>query len=270
MDGVLNATVTLRSEINHGLLVLRVTSDEELPPFKPGQYVVLGLPGSASRSCHADAEGTLPDPGKMIIRAYSIASSSLDEQYLEFYIALVRSGALTPRLFALQPGNRLWLGRKIVGMFTLEDAPDDNHLLFFATGTGLAPYLSMLRSAYEFNADRMTVVCHAARVSWDLGYRGELEGLAARYPNFHYLPIIDEVDRDPEWHGQVGFVNRLIEEGTIATLLGHDIDPCNTSVFLCGNPLMVDSMMTSLAELGFTKHTRRKPGAIFVEEYWKQ
>ena len=269
MDDTLNAMVTNRTEINHGLLVLRVKPDEELQPFKPGQYTVLGLPGSAPRTVHAEVEETPPDPDKIIKRAYSIASSSLVGEYLEFYLALVRSGALTPRLFALEPGDRLWLGKRIVGMFTLDDAPSDNHLLFVATGTGLAPYLSMLRSAYEFDANRKTVVCHAARVSWDLGYRSELEGMAARYPNFHYLPVIDEADRDPEWRGRTGYVNHLVEDGTIEGLLGHDLDPGNTSVFLCGNPLMVDSMMDLLKEMGFTKHTRKQPGSLFAEEYWK-
>jgi ferredoxin--NADP+ reductase len=269
MSSELNATITRRDEINHGLLVLQVTPDNELPPFTPGQYTVLGLPGSAPRSDYAEPEDPPADPDKLIKRAYSIASSSLQGEYLEFYVALVRTGALTPRLFAARTGDRIWMGRKIVGMFTLDDVPPDNHLVFVATGTGLAPYLSMLRSAYRFDADRTTIVCHAARVSWDLGYRSELEAMAARYPNFHYLPIIDEMDRDPDWQGRVGFVNQLVEDGTIARHLGHEPDPTNTSVFLCGNPLMVESMMALLSRLGFTKHTRRQPGNLLVEEYWK-
>ncbi len=149
----MNSTVTKRTEINHGLLVLQVTPDQPLPPFKAGQYTVLGLPGSAPRSGYADPEDPPLDPAKVIKRAYSIASSSLEGTYLEFYIALVRTGALTPRLFALQPGDRIWLGTKIVGMFTLDDVPAERQLVFVATGTGLAPYLSMLRSAYEFDAE---------------------------------------------------------------------------------------------------------------------
>jgi len=269
MSDQLNATITMRIEINHGLLVLRVVPDEELSPFKPGQYTVLGMPGSAPRSPHAEPEDPPADPDTIIKRAYSIASSSHQGEYLEFYIALVHTGALTPRLFAAREGDRVWLGKRIVGMFTLDDVREGNDLVLMATGTGLAPYLSMLRSAYEFDADRTTVVCHAARVSWDLGYRSELEGMAARYANFHYLPIIDEKDRDPQWRGEVGFINRFVEEGTIAGLLGHAFDPSRTSVFLCGNPLMVDSVLDLLAARGFTKHSRTTPGSVFVEEYWK-
>jgi len=107
MAAELNATVTMRYEINHGLMVLQVTPDEEMPPFKAGQYTVLGLPGSASRTHLAEPEGPPADPDKLIKRAYSVASSSLQGRYFEFYVALVRTGALTPRLFAVGQGERI-------------------------------------------------------------------------------------------------------------------------------------------------------------------
>jgi ferredoxin--NADP+ reductase len=260
----------MRYEINHGLLVLQVTPDEELPRFTAGQYTVLGLPGSAPRHHAADAEDPPADPDKLIKRAYSIASSSLQGKYFEFFVALVHGGALTPRLFALNQGDRIFLGQRIVGMFTLDDVPQGHHVVLVATGTGLAPYLSMLRSHYRFDTGQRTVVCHGSRVSYDLGYRSELEGLAARYEHFHYLPIIDQPERDPGWSGDVGFVNRYFEDGTVARLLGHELTPDNTAVFLCGNPLMVDGMLNFLSAKGFRKHSRREPGSIFVEEFWKE
>ena len=264
----LNATVSGRQDFNHGLLALRVAPDAEMFSFTPGQYAVLGLPGSAPRSPLADPEEPPADPEKLIKRAYSIASSSVAGEHLEFYVALVRTGALTPRLFALREGDRVWVSRRAVGMFTLDDVAAGHDIAFVATGTGLAPYLSMLRSAYAFDSRRRTVVCHAARVSWDLGYRRELEGLAARNPDFHYLPIIDETDRDPDWRGAVGFVNRFFTDGTVAELFGHDLDPDRTSVFLCGNPAMIQSMQALLVERGFKEHKRRDPGNIFTEKYW--
>ena len=269
MSSELNATVTMSYAINHGLLVLQVTPDEPLPPFKAGQYTVLGLPGSAARSPFAEPDDQPSDPEKIIKRAYSIASSSLHGHYFEFFVALVRTGALTPRLFALQPGDRIWLGRKIVGMFTLDDVQPDHDLIFVATGTGLAPYISMLRSRYAFNNTRKTVVVHASRVSFDLGYRTELEGLAARFPSFHYLPIIDQPDRDPTWNGETGFADKFFDNGTVESRLGHEIDPARTSVFLCGNPLMVEGMKRRLMDRGLAVHSRKEPGQIFVEEFWK-
>jgi ferredoxin--NADP+ reductase len=268
MKDELNATVTKYDEINHGLLVLRVKPDFELPEFKAGQYVVLGLPGSYERADYTLPEEEPSEPEKVIKRAYSIASSSQQGEYIEFYVALVHSGALTPRLFALKEGDRVWLGKKIVGMFTLADVTPGHDIIFIATGTGLAPYLSMLRSNYRFEDGHKTIAIHGARVSWDLGYMRDLTALAARWETFHYLPIIDEVDRDPDWPGKTGFVFEYINDGTVAGILGHDMDPAKTSVFLCGNPLMVEGMEKMLIECGFKIHKRRDPGNIFVEKFW--
>jgi len=265
----MNATVTKFELINHGLLILRVSPDNELPLFTPGQYTVLGLPGTTSRVDYAEDEEPLADPAKLIKRAYSITSSSKQGEYYEFYVALVHSGALTPRLFDLKEGERIWIGKKAVGMFTLKDVPQGNDVIFVATGTGLAPYVSMLRSAYNFEDGHHTVIIHGARVSWDLGYLRELTGLATRWPNVHYLPIIDENNRDPEWPGKVGFVFEYFDDGTVETLLGHRWDPTKTSVFLCGNPLMIQGMEKKLTQDGFKVHTRKEPGNIFVEKYWE-
>ncbi len=275
MGSELNATLTERSDLHHGLLIIRVQPDFALPPFRPGQYAVLGVPASSPRSPLADGENGDSSPGgdgqpdKLIKRAYSIASSSRQGEYLEFFVALVRSGALTPRLFALKPGDRVFLGPKIVGMFTLDDVPRGHDILMIATGTGLAPYISMLRSAYDFEAGHRTVVVHAARNSWDLGYRSELEALAARWPNLHYLPIISDPEREPAWRGRTGLVYEYFDDGTIERLLGRPVAPGRLGCFLCGNPLMITGMLARLEGLGFRKHSRKEPGDIFVEEFWK-
>ncbi len=269
MAADLNATVTKFELINHGLLVLRVEPDADIPSFKPGQYTVLGLPGTAERVDYAEPEGPLSAPEKLIKRAYSISSSSKHGKYYEFYVALVYTGALTPRLFALNEGDRVWIGKKAVGMFTLDDAPASHDIIFVATGTGLAPYISMLRSGYDFEDGHKTLIVHAAKVSWDLGYLRELTGMASRYVNLHYLPIIDEIDRDPEWPGKVGFIYEYFGDGTVEALLGHKWEPERTSVFLCGNPLMIQGMEKKLTAENFKLHSRRETGTIFVEKYWE-
>ena len=109
-SNTLNAIVTQRIEVAPGLMVLRVVPDGwHLPEFTPGQFAVLGLPPDAARCPGADIEDQTPRPDRLIRRAYSIASSSVAREYLEFYINLVRSGSLSPRLFALSgwgPGCR--------------------------------------------------------------------------------------------------------------------------------------------------------------------
>ena len=126
----------------------------------------------------------------MIRRAYSISSSSIERRYIEFYITLIASGQLTPRLFALPYGGRLFLGPKASGLFTLDRVPPGKAVVLIATGTGLAPYLSMLRTLLIHDSTRPFVVLHGARYSWDLGYRGELESLARIRQNLVYLPSI--------------------------------------------------------------------------------
>lgn len=125
----------------NAVVTLRVAADGwKLPDFAPGQFAVLGLPGSAPRYDLAEPEDPPPDPQKLIRRAYSIASSSLTREYMEFYVALVTSGTLTPRLFALNIGDCLWLSQKVTGMFTFDQVPEDRNVVMIATGTGLAPY----------------------------------------------------------------------------------------------------------------------------------
>jgi len=142
----LNAVVTHREVLAPGLMIMRVAPvGWTLPAFSAGQFGVLGLPAGAPRSEGSDPE---PEPPKeaMVRRAYSIASSSLASEFLEFYIVEVPSGVLTPRLFALKVGDPLWVGPKFTGLFTLDQVAPERNLVFIATGTGLAPYMSMLRT----------------------------------------------------------------------------------------------------------------------------
>ena len=127
----LNAVLIQRMQLGPELFVWRVAPDGwELPTFEPGQFAVLGLPGSSPR-CEGSAPEKKPaEPDKFIQRAYSIASSPRRRDAMEFYIALVREGVLTPRMFGLKPGDRVWLSPKISGQFTLMSryAPPHRHL----------------------------------------------------------------------------------------------------------------------------------------------
>ncbi len=266
----LNAVVTHRIEAASGLLILRVAPEGwTLPPFVPGQFAVLGLPARAPRDPLSDPEEPGGDPDRMIRRAYSIASSSLERQYLEFFVNLVRSGEFTPRLFALRPGDRIWLGPKLTGMFTLRDVPPDRHVALVGTGTGLAPYMSMLRTELECGGARRAAVLLGARHSWDLAYSAELYTMARLCGNFAYLPIVSRPKDEPvPWGGEVGYVQRLWTEGLLARAWGFRPTPADTHVFLCGNPGMVDEMTRTLEAEGFRTHESKRPGELHVEKYW--
>ena len=165
---------------------------------------MLGLLGREPRVPEAAREDPISEPDKMIRRAYSIASSSVERRYVEFYLTLITSGQLTPRLFALRHGSRLFLGPKGSGVFTLDKVPPDKAVILIATGTGLAPYVSMLRTMLMSESQRRFVVLHGARYGWDLGYRGELESLARLRPNFVYIPSITRPDEDKHFRGHTG------------------------------------------------------------------
>ena len=266
----LNAVVTQKIEVAPGLMVIRVVPDGwDLPEFEPGQFAVLGLSPDAGRSALADDEDEPTKPGKLIRRAYSIASSSKARKYLEFYVTLVHSGALSPRLFNLQSGDRVWLGPKITGTFTLDLAPKDKSVIMVATGTGLAPYMSMLRTELTASEGRRYAVLLGARHSWDLGYHAELVTMEQLSSDFAYLPIISRPAEEPvPWTGRAGYVLDLWKSGELEGIWNGPPTPENSRVFLCGNPAMIEDMIELLEVAGFTEHTRKNPGSIYVERYW--
>jgi ferredoxin--NADP+ reductase len=264
-----NATVVAREDIHPGLRVLRVRPDAgPVPEFKPGQYTVLGLLGSEPRVDEADADDPPVEPGRLVKRAYSIASSNLERQYVEFFLTLVSSGALTPRLFALRHGSRLFLSSRAVGTFTLDRVEPGKSVAMIATGTGLAPYMSMLRTTLVHDTVRRFAVLHGARYSWDLGYRAELESLQRIRPNLRYIPSITRPDRDPHFVGHTGRLQQLLADGVIERESGIELDPVWTDVFLCGNPDMIREVQAILALRGFRPGRGRQPGTVHVEEYW--
>ncbi len=250
-------------------MIVRVVPDGwQMPDFKPGQFAVLGLPGSARRYDLSDPEVGNGDPQKMIRRAYSIASSSRTREYMEFYISLVSSGSLTPRLFALNVGDHLWISPKVTGMFTLQQVPEDKHIVLIATGTGVAPYMSMLTSEMRCHSPRRFAVLHGAYHSWDLGYRSELQTMQFLCPNFSYLATIDRPEDEPvPWTGYVGWVQKVWQGGAVAKAWGFAPTPDNCHVFLCGNPAMIESMIKLLVAEGYREHDPKAPGNVHAEKF---
>jgi ferredoxin/flavodoxin---NADP+ reductase len=263
-----NATLTKRLEIAPGLIIMRVVPDDPLFRFEAGQYTVLGMARREPRVAGEDEAGAPGDPDRLIKRAYSIASSSLASEYAEFYVTLVSSGELTPRLFMLGEGGRLYMGPKATGVFTLGRVPEGIHVLLVATGTGLAPYMSMLRSELVCGGTRRFVVLHGARYSWDLGYRTELSVLAGQCANLTYLPVISRAHDDSTWSGLTGYLQDVLFSGLVEERSGIRLSPDDVHVFLCGNPAMITTSKEGLVARGFTPDKGRMVGSIHIEEYW--
>ena len=264
----LNAIVQQVVQVSPIMKVFRIAPlGWELPDFKPGQFVAIGLAPTSEKCAEATEEPVEPDQEKLIKRAYSIASSNLSKDYVEFYITLVHSGALTPRLFNLNIGDKIWLGNKFVGMFTLDQVAEDQNIVLIGTGTGVAPYMSMLRTDALHRKGNILVI-HGASNSWDLGYSSELNLLQSLSPKFRYIPTITIPEREfTPWSGRTEFIQEIWEDGTVEKLWGFKPTAENTHVFLCGNPRMVAGMIECLEKEGFKEHTRKEVGQVHAEKF---
>ncbi len=255
---MLNATLAGRVDLCDDLCLLRIRPDGGVPAFVPGQFIRLGL---------LDHDPSGAPTQTLVKRAYSIASSPTDREGLEVYVVKVREGRLTPEVWDLGVGARLWVDPKVQGDFTLQEVPPQSDLLMVATGTGISPYVSMLRTYAAAPTWRRFTVVHGARRIVDLGFREELEALARRYPHVRYVPIVSR-DPDAPWSGLRGRVLQMLEPAAYEGLTGAPLDPATTHVFLCGNPEMVRSAREVLEPRGFVLQTKRRPGSLHMERYW--
>jgi ferredoxin--NADP+ reductase len=268
-DRELNSIVTQIMQVSPTMKIVRIKPDSwELPDFVAGQFISLGLPASALKIADSTPDEKEFKPGKIIRRMYSIASSSVLKEYIEFYITIVHSGALTPRLFNLEIGDRIEMGKRTSGMFTLDQVPEGNNIVLVATGTGVAPYISMIRSNALQKSTAKLAVIHGAANSWDLGYSSELTLIESMSDKFTYLPTILIPDKEPAgWSGDTRLIQDIWKDGKMEEIWGFKPAPVNTHIFLCGNPGMTSTMTEVLNTEGFVEHARKTPGQIHIESW---
>ena len=227
--------------------------------FKAGQFAVLALPDDANNL-----------DGEWHRRAYSITSAPSQDE-VEFYIVLVKDGRLTTRLFNLKPGDEIFMGEKPAGLMNFDGVEEDSNILFISTGTGIAPFVSMLREHKEkiFNGKRQVALIHGARHTYELGFKGELEELEKKTPYFRYYPVVSRADQEigMEWNGYKGHAQDLIKNGTVEKNFGVKITPEDFHVFLCGNPKMVDETVEIFTEKGFKRNTVKEKGNLYFDKH---
>ena len=221
--------------------------------FVAGQFARLALPAP---------------PGakeEMLGRPYSFANAP-DTAPHEFYVITVPGGPLTPRLAALVPGDPVWLLARANGFFSIAEVPAADVLWCLATGTGLGPFLSILRTAEPWEKYARIVLVHAVRQADELTYRDTIGEIAATHAGaFTYIPV---VSREAHPEALRGRIPELISDGRLEARAGIALSAENSQVMLCGNPAMVEDTQKVLVARGMRKHRRKEPGHITAETYW--
>jgi ferredoxin--NADP+ reductase len=221
-----SARILERRDISNDLWAIRVDPGGEFV-YRSGQYATLGVEA----------------PEKHHERPYSIVSAP-HEKYLEFFFELVPHGQLTPRLYRAKVGDEITMRKFARGSFTLDlSSGRANHFLI-ATVTGVAPYVSYVRTLYNewkaapWSGTRKLFILEGASRSWELGYFEELQKVAREVPWLTYVPTVSRPWEDENWKGETGRVDDLIRKYSDL----WNLHPGDSKVYLCGHPEMIENV----------------------------
>jgi ferredoxin/flavodoxin---NADP+ reductase len=221
--------------------------------FRSGEFTMLGLDG----------------PGRPIHRAYSIASAPYEDR-LAFFSIKVPDGAFTSRLQHLAVGGRVMIGRKATGTLLIDNLLPGERLYLFGTGTGLAPFLSIIKDPETYERFAQVVLVHGCRKAAELAYG---DGILAGLPQDEYIG--EAVAKQLIYHPTVtrepfrneGRVTELLESGRLAAKLGlPDISAGSDRVMLCGGPAMLRDMRALLEARGMVEGNHAEPGHYVLEK----
>lgn len=238
---------------NDTLFSFKTTRDQSLR-FRNGEFIMIGLA----------QEDTKP-----IMRAYSIASAN-HEEYLEFFSIKVQDGVLTSKLQHLQPGDEVLIGSKPTGTLVIDDLRDGRNLLLIGTGTGLAPFLSIIKDPETYERFEKVVLFHGVRFVNEVAYHKMLsEDLASHEylgdmikEQLIYYPCVTR-----EKYQNQGRITDLMRAGTLCDEIGlPKLDPKLDRVMMCGSPSMLKETCTILDEHGFEESRKKGVQGDYVVE----
>jgi ferredoxin/flavodoxin---NADP+ reductase len=277
-----NATLVRRDDFTAELTTFHIKYDqppEGESPFVPGQYVAMGLNNTE-----------VPEKGS-VRRSMSILSAPEQREIYEFYIRWVKNpesdNPLTHLLWKMKDGDRIFMTRKPVGVFTVKDTVgvgDPRWKVYVAAGTGLAPFVSILRSEHlrDPKADMSkTVLLHGASYPADLTYKEELEGYVKQH-GLHYFRTCSRPKEVPDWSGDAGRVEDYFKPEKLEDLerrLGvapGGLTPRSCGVLICGLQGTIAETIMRLAPRGFVPDNRRIRKALEIPEdmpphvWWEQ
>lgn len=244
-----------RIDFSDDLALFRFHADEPVD-FTPGQYATIGI--------------QLDGMKRPLLRPYSVASAP-HEETLEFFIERVEEGKLSPLFWSLASGDRIWMRKKIVGRFVLDERRH-RHVMA-ATVTGIAPYVSIVRAQIHalvqngLDEPHRFLILHGASHSWEFGtYLDELTQAAERYAWLTYVPTVSRPWDEPNWTGEVGRVEDVLRKHVDATHLTAE----RAAAYTCGHPQMIDKAQGILQRARFAEEyiheekyfvERRQPAA---------
>ena len=273
-DNIQTVTVLSKTTWTPTLFSFTVSRPDSFK-FTAGQFVRLGVNPSQLkyyqqiRASDDSADTVLNED---IFRAYSIVSSPFDE-VIEFFSIVIPDGAFTSQLQHLQVGDELLLNTMPFGFLTLAryQKPMPKDLWLLATGTGLAPFLSMLQDLKTWEDYEHIVLAYSARSTQELAYVDKIKSLQEDFgtlvdnpAKLIFIPIVTRETVDGALSERLP---KLLLEGTLEKQAGIALDIDTTHVMLCGNPEMVDDTKEALKSLGLVMN-RRGEGNIAVENYW--
>ncbi|WP_379543900.1 ferredoxin--NADP reductase [Psychrobacter sp. R86515] len=273
-DNIQTVTVLSKTTWTPNLFSFTVSRPDSFK-FTAGQFVRLGVnPSQLKYYQQTEAGDETADTAlnEDVFRAYSIVSSPFDE-VIEFFSIVIPDGAFTSQLQHLQVGDELLLNTMPFGFLTLAryQKPLPKDLWLLATGTGLAPFLSMLQDLKTWEDYEHIVLAYSARSLDELAYVEKIESLQEDFgtlvDNPAKLIFIPIVTREPVEGALSERLPKLLLEGTLQARAGIALDIDNTHVMLCGNPDMVEDTKEALKTLGLVMN-RRGEGNIAVENYW--
>ena len=247
MQKWVEGTVVDQKRWTERLFSLRVSAD--VAAFEAGQFAKL----------------TLAVGGEMVARPYSFVNAPRERPH-EFYYVTLPEGPLTQRLCRLEAGDTIYLAPRPSGFLVLSEVPVANHLWLLATGTGVGPFLSILKTDAPWQRFKQVVLVHAVRHADELCYRDTIEGLLDRHGE--QMHAVSFVSREKAAGALPGRVPAAIENGSLESAAGVALSAENSHVMICGNPEMVSDTAEALKRRGMRKHRRREPGHITLENYW--
>jgi ferredoxin/flavodoxin---NADP+ reductase len=246
-DKFFRARVIKREEFAPDLWMARIDPGGDFT-FVPGQYATLGV----------------EKDGKRVERPYSIVSSPTEKE-IEFFFELVPEGALTPLLYKLQSGDELLMRKVPKGRFLLETQTGRTNHLLVSTVTGVAPFVSYVRTLYKdwkegkFDGLHKLYLLNGASRPWEFGYLEELRRFAQEIPWFTYVPTLSRPWDHGDWTGETGRADDVLRK--YADQWG--LDTSNTIAYLCGHPEMIEHSKAILKRRGFVDKE-----VIKEEIYW--